>query len=142
MHERRHSKLFTNYHVSWDPCALLYNTRSLGRFAPIFYFNCERFLFVYIVKQKSNFVRGKYLKIRSSINLSWGHVRSHEKFGPNRFTRFDVYCIQTPRQAKYIYMNFSLLRWKKCIFYTVRNRKVWKRKTTWRLQLSVFNVVT
>ena len=27
-------------------------TRLLGRFAPIFYFNCEHILFVYIVKQK------------------------------------------------------------------------------------------
>ena len=24
-----------------------------------------------------------------------GHVRSHTKFGPNRFSRFDVYWIQT-----------------------------------------------
>ena len=28
------------------------NTGLLGGFAPIFYFNCEHFLFVYIVKQK------------------------------------------------------------------------------------------
>ena len=45
--------------------------------------------------QKSYFVRGKYLKIRSSINLPLGHASSHEKFGPNRFSRFDVYWIQT-----------------------------------------------
>ena len=49
--------------------------------APIFYFICEHFLFVNIVKQKqtkiswifkkflSNFVRGTFLKIRSSKNL-------------------------------------------------------------------------
>ena len=34
--------------------------------------------------------------------LSLGHVRSHIKFGPDRFSRFDVYWIQTNRQAKFI----------------------------------------
>ena len=28
--------------------------------------------------------------------LIWGHVRPHTKCGPNRFSRFDVYWIQTP----------------------------------------------
>ena len=32
-----------------------------------------------------------------SINLSWGHVRSLVKFGPDWFSRFDVYCIQTKK---------------------------------------------
>ena len=32
----------------------VYNTRLLGRFAPIFYFNCEHVLLVYIVKQNKN----------------------------------------------------------------------------------------
>ena len=31
------------------------------------------------------------MKIRSSINLPWGHVRSHKKYGPDLFSRFDVY---------------------------------------------------
>ena len=31
------------------------------------------------------------------INLSQGHVRSHPKFGPDRFSHFDVYWIQTNR---------------------------------------------
>ena len=39
------------------------NTRLLGHFAPIFYFNCEHFLFVYIVKQKQKNVYGFYHKI-------------------------------------------------------------------------------
>ena len=39
------------------------------------------------------------MKIWSSINLPWGH----KKFGPDRFSRFDVYWIQTNRQAKFIY---------------------------------------
>ena len=47
--------------------------------------------------QKSNFDGGKFLKILSSINLPWDHVMSHKKFGPDRFSRFDVYWIQTNR---------------------------------------------
>ena len=30
-------------------------------------------------------------------------MMSHKKFGPDRFSRFDVYWIQTNRQAKFIY---------------------------------------
>ena len=45
------------------------------------------------------------------MDLPCGHVMSHKKFGPDRFSRFDVYWIQinkqTPkhpdRQAKFIY---------------------------------------
>ena len=33
-----------------------------------------------------------------AINLLWGPVRSHTQFGPDRFTRFDGYWIQTNRQ--------------------------------------------
>ena len=69
---------------------VLLQIRILWRFAPIFYFNCEHFLFVYIVKQKrisqilskklldfqnfqkSNFLEGgKFLKIGSSISFLW-----------------------------------------------------------------------
>ena len=67
---------------------------------PIFYFNCEHFLFVYIVKQKqtknfldfqkSNFEGNKIIKFSSSINFSWKHMRYHKKFGPDRFSRFDI----------------------------------------------------
>ena len=49
--------------------------------------------------QKSIFVRRKFLKIRSSINLPWDHVMSPTKSGPDRFSRFDVYWIQTDRQT-------------------------------------------
>jgi len=38
----------------------------------------------------------------SFINLPCGHVMSHNKFGPDRFSRFDVYWIQTNRQTKFI----------------------------------------
>ena len=78
--------------------------RLSGRFAPIFYFNCEHVFFVYIVKQnkkyvdfsnfqKSNFVRGKFLKIRLCINLPWGNNarKVPQKIGPDRFSCFDVY---------------------------------------------------
>ena len=51
------------------------------------------------------------MKILSFINLPWDHMMSHKKFGPDRFSRFDVYWIQTDkqtnrqtdRQAKFIY---------------------------------------
>ena len=80
----------------------IYNTRLLWRFAPIFHFYCEH-KHVYIVKQKQtktfadfikenfedfknsqkwNFDGGKFLKIPSSINLTWGHARSLKKLGP------------------------------------------------------------
>ena len=39
------------------------------------------------------------MKIRSSINLPWGHVRFHKKYGPDWFRRFDVYWSQTNRQT-------------------------------------------
>jgi len=48
---------------------------------------------------KSNFVGGKFFKFWSFIDLSLGHVMSHTKFGPNRFSRFDIYWIQTDKQA-------------------------------------------
>ena len=51
------------------------------------------------------------MKFWSFINLPWGPYMSHKKFGPDRFSRFDVYWIQTnkqtnrhpDRQAKFIY---------------------------------------
>ena len=50
---------------------------------------------------KIEFWWGKFLKCLSSINLPWGHVRSYTKFRPDRLSRFDVFWIQTNRQAKY-----------------------------------------
>ena len=38
-------------------------------------------------------------KMLSFINLPCGHVMSHTKYGPDRFSRFDVYWIQTDRQT-------------------------------------------
>ena len=52
--------------------------------------------------QKSNFVRGSFLKIRSSINLPWGHLGPHKKFGPNGSAVL-TFIGHLDTQAKYIY---------------------------------------
>ena len=52
--------------------------------------NFANFLWSFKNFQKSNFVRGKFLKIQSSINSPCGHARSHTKFGPDRISRFDL----------------------------------------------------
>ena len=44
-----------------------------------------------------------YFLFISFINLPCGHMMSHKKIGPDRFICFDVYWIQTDRQAKFIY---------------------------------------
>ena len=58
-----------------------------------------------IIKLKT--FKTHFLKFVSFINLPCGHVLSHTKFGPDRFSRFDVYWIQTNRhtnrQPKFIY---------------------------------------
>jgi len=86
------------------------------------------FLFTFKNKEETNFVDFKknsrifknlnfftklktfkthFLKFLSFINLPCGHVMSHKKIGPDRFSRFDVYWIKTNRhpnrQAKFIY---------------------------------------
>ena len=92
--------------------------------------------------QKSNFDGGKFLKIWSSINLPWDHVMSHKKFGPDRFSRLDVYWIQTnkqtdkqtDRQAKFIYrfpamlivQNFADLYLKRNWQFTIFEEKVYE----------------
>ena len=50
--------------------------------------------------QESNFVTGKFLKIRSSLNFPWSHVRSHKSFKPDRFSRL---LKTNDSQSKYIY---------------------------------------
>ena len=52
--------------------------------------------------RKSNFVRGKLLKIRSSINLPWGQTKFHKKFGPDRFSRLLDTNKQTNKLNLYI----------------------------------------
>ena len=71
------------------------------------------FSWIFKIFQNSTFFGDTILKFWAFINLPWGHVRTHTKFGPHRFSSFDVYWIQTdwqtnkqtPRQAKYIYVN-------------------------------------
>ena len=105
--------------------------RLLGRFAPIFYLNCERVLFVYILKQRRNkfcgflkknsrifknlnsFTKLKTLKkhlflFLSFINLPCGHVMSHKKFGligtaVLTFIGYKQTNRHPDRQAKFIY---------------------------------------
>jgi len=112
----------TNLNYTINIC----NTKLLGRFAPIFYLNCEHVLFVYIFKQRRkkfcgflkksrifknlNFFtklktfKTHFFKFLSFINLPCGHVMFLKKFGPDRFCRFDVYWIQTNRQTSQIYI--------------------------------------
>ncbi len=62
-----------------------------------------------------NYVQ-KLLIFENSIiqNLPLGHAKSHKTFGPDRFSCFDVYWIQTERQtnrqAKYIFSFVSILQ--------------------------------
>ena len=53
---------------------------------------------------------------------------SHKKFGPDRFSRFDVYWIQTnrqtDRQAKFIYRWINVCtEWKEKILTSIENLK-------------------
>ena len=62
-----------------------------------------------------------------SIHLPWDHVKSHSKFGPDRFSRFDVYRLQTNRQARVYIFLFVHWVWEK-------KRGKWgkgKRKKGW-----------
>ena len=49
------------------------NTGLLGGFAPIFYFNCEHFLFVYIVKQKKlvDFIKCCGFSIQNLVQIEF-----------------------------------------------------------------------
>ena len=112
---------YFSIHFYFTILTIIYHKKMLlyikNRFSVLF----EHFLFVCIVKQKqtkslriyniiswifkiwwnlilveTNF---EILKFWSSVNLPWGHVRFHKKFGPDRFSRFDVYWIQTDKQT-------------------------------------------
>jgi len=80
----------------------------------------------------------KFLKFWSFINLPWGHVRSHTKFWPDRFSRFDVYWIQTNRQAKFIYRcakKFYEIRKLFCFCFILYKKKmIWDKASikSWR----------
>ena len=62
------------------------------------------FLFTFKNKEENFLTKLKtfkthFLKFLSFINLPCGHVMFHKKFGPDRFSRFDVYWIQTNKQT-------------------------------------------
>ena len=44
------------------------------------------------------FISRSRLKLMNFVG-NHNHVRSHSKLGPDRFSRFDVYWIQTDRQT-------------------------------------------
>ena len=113
--KREKKKKWRQYiHVN---CLFDYLQVFFPRFENYEHFNFEHVLFVKLKQtkirafykqnfmdfQNSNFVIGKFLKIRSSINLSWGHARSHKKnvcSSVQPCWRF----MDTNRQTKYIYI--------------------------------------
>ena len=97
-----------------------YITGLPGHFAPILYFICEHFLFVFIIKQKQTKTFGDFIKkcrgyseiefckrfiFENSIvhKPSLGSPRAPQKIWPKRFGRFDVYC--TPRHPGKLYID-------------------------------------
>ena len=63
------------------------------------------------------------MKIRSTINLPWGHARLLKKFGPDRFSRFEVYWIQTNKQTPKpnLYININNI-------HMGSRQEVWNRR--------------
>ena len=46
-----------------------------------------------------------FLKAKLSfVNISWEHVKSQKKIGPNRFSRLGVYWILTNRHPNKVYV--------------------------------------
>ena len=85
--------------------ALRLLSRPLGRFAPIFYFNCEHVLIVNIKKQRRKKFCGIYKKkfadfqdLKNLIFLQ-KYKLLYTNFFNLMFSRFDVYWMQTDRQS-------------------------------------------
>ena len=66
-----------------------------------------------------------------SINLCRGHVKSHTKFGPDRFSRFDVYWIQTDDQKLSWIQTKSYLGYKPKVILDTNQ----KLSSTWLIRL-------
>ena len=80
-------------------------------------FNCCFFIDIFVNFEKSNFY-DKFFKIYSTIKLPWDQVRSHKKFGPDRFCRFDVGWKQANRQTNSrIYID-ALFECLKCVQFS------------------------
>ena len=88
--------------------AAVYNCFALkvGHFKPFSNFGEFFFSNGRIFNKKNTTIFYYFFQFRSYINLSWGHVRPHIKFGPDWVSRLDVYWLQTnkqkDRQVKYI----------------------------------------
>jgi len=81
-------------------------TRLLGQFAPIFYFKSLR-ISKYLFAHFQNFAKFKNFKTQTFEilvihKIHWGKARYQTKFGPDRFSRFGLYWIQTERQTSYV----------------------------------------
>ena len=61
-------------------------------------FKCCFFIVFFRGFKKNENLQDKFFRFLLSINLFWDHVRSHRKFGPDRFSRFDVYWLKTNKQ--------------------------------------------
>ena len=74
----------------------------------LLYIHCEtktKTKFAVFKKKSWIFTFNEFLKFLLFINLPWVHVRSHPKFGPDWFSRFDVYWTQTGKQSIYLDVN-------------------------------------
>ena len=71
-------------------------------------------------KEFRKFSKIEFLNIWSSINHLWGQARSHKQCGSDRFSRFDVYWIQTNTQhpSKVSIDNFT---------FALTLEKLWKK---------------
>ena len=80
-------------------------TRLIGRFAPIFYLNCEHVLFVYILKQR---IKNFFLKLKTFKTHFFLFVIIHKNLGPIgsavlMFIRYKQTDTQIDTQTKFIY---------------------------------------
>ena len=90
-----------NISAAFFLCRPLMNHNSCHRFlnkfqneiscAPAMYSDMWDYYF-----QKIKFCK---MQIFENQSIPWGHVRSHKKILPDRFSRFDVYWIETNRQT-------------------------------------------
>ena len=96
----RFSRFYINYaSISTFNCGFISKHRLFVQYKPKTNKKFANFIifFAHFQNFTKKTFKHKFFKFWSFINLSWGHVGSHTKFGPDRFSRFDVYWIQTYR---------------------------------------------
>ena len=117
------------------PLRLLHYKTKTKKFADSIIFFCA---FSKSYKNKK-LLNTKFFKFWSFINLPWGHVSSHTKFGFDRISLFDVYWIQTKkqtdRQAKFIYRYDMTCIWICQILTCYRTTTHWQRPTLSRSRI-------